>query len=127
MFKIISILIIILVLGINAQALNANVTINATIDSNPNMLYFVGNTSHNQTITLPDAATSGWKGKILYFVLNADTGTHYFRLYAVGADHINENDYYYTTTYPASVVIVSDGADYHVIGTPLGTWTAAIA
>ncbi len=96
---------------------------NISVYARPDITYFVGNASNNQTITLPDAAISSVIGVPFSFVVNTDPGSYYFRLTATGADHIGGNDYYIITE-TGTVNVISDGTDYH-IQSHEGTWIAA--
>jgi hypothetical protein len=105
------------------SALNFTAT---TSQVEPFVSFFVGNSSCNQTGTVPDGATTNFKGSTYKFRVAVDPGTNYFRINATGGDHIGGNDYYYTTDFPASAVIYCNGASYDIEAI-VGTWIAAAA
>jgi len=114
---------IILIIG-STQGMGITTALNRTVTTTPGIVYFVGNATYNQTVTLPDAATVGWKGYMIPFIVVVDPGANYFRINATGGDDISGNNCYVTTDAVASLILTSDGTNYRVIGTPLGTWNS---
>ena len=76
--------------------------------------WMVGNSSYNQTLTLPDAGLTNFPGKEFAFTIKVNPGTHWVRLVGTGGDTIGGAAIYATTDYPANVVVQSDGTNWLV-------------
>ncbi len=122
--KLIFILLAAMLIVAPVYGIGITTALNKTGTATPSLMWFVGNATYNQTYTLPDAATTGWKGWPITFIVAVDPGSNYFRLNATGGDDVAGNNYYATTDLGASLTAVSDGTDYEIIGTPKGTWVA---
>ena len=88
--------------------------LNVTVTSSQVGPWLVGNSSYNQTLTLPDAGLANFPGKEFAFTVKVNPGTHWVRLVGTGGDTIGGAAIYATTDYPANVVIYSDGTNWLV-------------